>query len=143
MSELRKGPASGGSAIPEKFEEKALRTSLTALAPLLKDRRADPMMAQLSLRTVLPTRTSRLLAAAIILLAITPFTAPFSAFDPAEMVSPHVHSSDAQLKVAKDATDFVLISTSPISLALVASLDGVPPSNRIDVHPVRVLVLRI
>ena len=101
------------------------------------------MMAQLSLRTVLPTRTSRFLAAAIILLAITPFTAPFSAFDLAEMVSPHVHSSDAQLKVAKDTTDFVLVSTSPILLALVASFDGASLSNRIDVHPVRVLVLRI
>ena len=101
------------------------------------------MIAQLSLRTVLPTRTSRFLAAAIIALAITPFTAPFSAFDLAEVVSLHVHSSDAQLKLAKDTTDFVFISTSAIPLLLVASFDGAPLSNRIDVRPVRVLVLRI
>jgi len=36
------------------------------LALLLKDRLADPMFAQLSLRTVLPTWTSRFLAAVII-----------------------------------------------------------------------------
>jgi len=101
------------------------------------------MFAQLSLRTVLPTRTSRLLAAVIIALAFTPFTAPFSTFDLAEVVSLHVHSSDAQLKLAKDTTDFVCISTSVIVLALVASFDVASLLNRVDVRPVRVLVLRI
>lgn len=101
------------------------------------------MIAQLSLRTVLPTRTSRFLAAAIIALAFTPFTAPFSAFDLAEVVTLHLHSGDAQLKLAKDTTDFVCISTSVMPLALVASFDGALLSNRVDVVPVRVLVLRI
>jgi hypothetical protein len=102
------------------------------------------MIAQLSLRSVLSTRMARIMAAAIIALAISPFTAPFSTFDLAEIVSQHaLHSGDPQLKVTQDTTDCVFTMASAIPVALEASFDGASLSNRIDVRPVRVLVLRI
>ena len=102
------------------------------------------MIAQLSLRTVLSTRVARLMAAAIIALAVSPFTAPFSTFEAAEIAAGQVlHSDDGQLKVAQDATDCDFVTPSATPLALDRSLDGASLSNRIDVRPVRVLVLRI
>jgi hypothetical protein len=102
------------------------------------------MIAPLSIRTVLPTWLARFFAAAIIVLAVSPFTAPFSTFDAAEIARDQVlHAGDAQLKIAQDATDFVFNPASTIPTALETAFDGATLSNRLDVRPIRVVVLRI
>jgi hypothetical protein len=114
------------------------------LALILKALPPDPMIAPLSVRTVLPTWLARFFAAAIIVLAVSPFTAPFSTFDAAEIASDQVlHAGDAQVKIAQDTTDFVFNPASAIPTALETAFDGAALSNRLDVRPIRVLVLRI
>ena len=97
-----------------------------------------------SVRRVLATRLAKFLAAAIIVLGISPLTAPFATFDAAEIAWARVlHAGDAQLKVVQDTTDvtFITISTSPLTLHL--ALDSARLTDRTDIRPIRILVLRI
>jgi hypothetical protein len=102
------------------------------------------MIVPLRVRTVLSTRLAGFFAAAIIVLSVSPFTAPFSTFDAAEIASEQVlHAGDAPVKVAQDTTDFDFVPASAVPTALETAFDGAALSNCLDVRPIRVLVLRI
>src|SRR5262245_61226780 len=95
-------------------------------------------------RTVLRTRTAKIFAAAIIVLTILPFTAPFSTFAVAEIASERIlHSGAGQLKLLEDTTTVTFISMSALDLTLEASVDSVLPAALIDGQRIRALVLRI
>ena len=102
------------------------------------------MTASFSVSSILATRAARWMAAAIIVLGISPFTAPFSTFDAAEIAAEQIlHSGDAQLKVVQDATDVACSMSDALPPAFLAVFDPLMVSNPTDVHPVKVLVLRI
>ena len=105
---------------------------------------ADPMTAYFSVNAILATCAARWMAAAIIVLGISPFTAPFSTFDGAEIAAEQIlHSCDAPLKVVQDATDFTCLTSCATPLAFVSAFDPLMRPDITDVFPVKVLVLRI
>jgi len=102
------------------------------------------MSVDMSSRTVLRTRIAKIFAASIIVLTILPFTAPFSTFAVAEIVSERIlHLGAAQLKLAEDTTTVTFISVNALDLTLDASIDSVLPAALIDGQHTHALVLRI
>ena len=102
------------------------------------------MIAHLSVRTVLATRLAKFMAAAIVVLAILPFTAPFSSFAAVEIVSEQIlHAGASQLKTVQDTTDLAFLTTSALLLMFFFAMDRASMSDRPDVRRIRILVLRI
>ena len=101
------------------------------------------MADDLSVRTVLETPVAKFLAAAIVVLAVMPFTAPFSTFDAVEIVSEHaLHANAVQTKAVQDMTDVVHAPTAACALRFDHTILSVGLADSIDVPPFRVLVLR-
>jgi hypothetical protein len=104
----------------------------------------DSMAGDLTIRTVLDTRAARFLAAAIVVLAVMPFTAPFSTFDAVEIVSEQVlHANAAQTNVVQDMSDVLCPPTAACALMVSIAIQSTALADRTDVLPFRVLVLRI
>src|SRR5262245_34964879 len=102
------------------------------------------MAGDLSVRTVLRTYVAKFLAAALVVLTLTPFTAPFSTFDAVEIVSEQVlHSNASPAKTVQDMTDVLPLPTAAHALTLSNTIQGVVPADFTDVRPFLVLVLRI
>ena len=97
----------------------------------------------LCLRTVLNTRFARALAAVIIVLAITPFTAPFSSFNPVEIVSEQVLHAGTSAKAAQDTTDLDALALGEALFTRPIVLDAVRLSELSVAGPISVVVLRI
>jgi hypothetical protein len=98
----------------------------------------------LSVRTVLGTYVAKFLAAAIVVLALVPFTAPFSTFDAVEIVAEQVvHVNAPQTKAVQDLTDALCLPTTACALTLDDTVQAVGLADSTDVRPFRVLVLRI
>ena len=102
------------------------------------------MSPHLRVRTVLVTRLARFAAAVIIVLGISPFTAPFSTFDPAEILSEQVlHAGASQVKAVQDISECLLVSAGTSPLMLDVIVDGLRVADLLSIRPVRVVVLRI
>jgi hypothetical protein len=102
------------------------------------------MTDDLSVRTVLGTSVAKFLAAAIVVLALVPFTAPFSTFDSVEIVAEQaVHLNAPQTKTVQDLTDVLCIPTTACALTLDDTVQAVGLAHSTDGRPFRVLVLRI
>jgi hypothetical protein len=102
------------------------------------------MSVDLCPRIVLRTGIAKFFAAAIIVLALLPFTAPFSTFAVAEIASErNLHSGAAQLKLVEDTTPVSFVSMNAFDVTLGASVDSVLPAALIDGQRIRALVLRI
>ena len=102
------------------------------------------MADDLTIRTVLGTYVAKFLAAAIVVLALVPFTAPFSTFDALEIVSEQVlHSNAVQTKAVQDMTDVLSLPTAACTLILSTAIHSAALADSTDVLPFRVLVLRI
>jgi hypothetical protein len=98
----------------------------------------------LSVRTVLGTSIAKVLAATIVVLALVPFTAPFSTFDAVEIVAEQVvHVNAPQTKVVQDLTDVRCLPATACALTLDDTVQAVGLADSTDVRPFRVLVLRI
>jgi hypothetical protein len=98
----------------------------------------------LSVRTVLGTSIAKVLAATIVVLALVPFTAPFSTFDAVEIVAEQVvHVNAPQTKVVQDLTDVLCLPATACALTLDDTVQAVGLADSTDVRPFRVLVLRI
>jgi hypothetical protein len=139
--------AQGGSpnrGVREEFLEKPPPRPVSGLASFLIEERQSSMSVDIRPRTVLRSRIAKIFAAAIIVLAILPFTAPFSTFAVAEIASERIlHSGAAQLKLVEDTTTVAFISMNALDVTLGASVDSVLPAALIDGQRVRALVLRI
>jgi hypothetical protein len=97
-----------------------------------------------SLRTVLGTSVAKFLAAAIVVLALVPFTAPFSTFDAVEIVAEQVvHMNAPQAKAVQGLTDALFLPTTACALTLDGTVQAVGLAVSTDVRPFPVLVLRI
>ena len=110
----------------------------------MKRSRLDLMADDLSVRTVLDTSVAKFLAAAIVVLAVVPFTAPFSTFDAVEIaVEQVVHVNAPQAKAVQDLTDVLCLPATACALMLDDTVQAVGFAHSTDVRPFRVLVLRI
>ena len=102
------------------------------------------MADDLTVRTVLGTSIAKFLAAAIVVLALVPFTAPFSTFDAVEIASEQVlHSNAVQTKAVQGMTDVLSLPTTACTLMFSTAVHSAAPADSTDVLPFRVLVLRI
>ena len=102
------------------------------------------MADDLSVRTVLGTYVAKFLAATIVVLTLTPFTAPFSTFDAAEIVSEQVlHSNASPAKTVQDMTDVLSLPPAACALTLSNTIQSAALADCNDVRPFLVLVLRI
>lgn len=102
------------------------------------------MAGDLSVRTVLGTSVAKFLAAAIVVLALVPFTAPFSTFDAVEIVGEQVvHVNAPPIKAIQDLSDVLCVPTTACGLTLNGTVASVALADATDVRPFRVLVLRI
>ena len=102
------------------------------------------MADDLSVRTVLGTFAAKFLAALIVVLTLTPFTAPFSTFDAVEIASEQVlHNNASPAKTAPDMTDVLSVPTAACALMLSSAVQSIALADGTDVPPFRVLVLRI
>ena len=102
------------------------------------------MAGDLSVRTVLGTYVAKLLAAMIVVLALMPFTAPFSTFDAVEIVAEQVlHVNVPQTKAVQDLTDVLCLPATAYALTPHDTVLSVGLADSTDVRPFRVLVLRI
>src|SRR5215510_4342021 len=98
------------------------------------------MADDLTVRTVLGTSIAKFLAAAIVVLALVPFTGPFSTFDALEIVSEQVlHSNAVQAKAAQDTTDVLSLPTAACALVLSTAVHSAALADSTDVLPFRVL----
>jgi hypothetical protein len=102
------------------------------------------MADDLSVRTVLGTYVAKFLAATIVVLALTPFTAPFSTFDAAEIVSEQVlHANALPAKAVQDITDVLTLPPAACGLTPSHTIHSTALAECNDVRPFLVVVLRI
>ena len=102
------------------------------------------MADDLTVRTVLGTSLAKFLAAAIVVLALVPLTAPFATFDAVEIAAEQVvHANAAQTKTVQNMTDTLCLSIDTSTLMLSTAVHSAAPADCRDVLPFRVLVLRI
>jgi len=102
------------------------------------------MADDLSVRTVLGTFAAKFLATVIVVLAIMPFTAPFSTFDAVEIASEQVlHANAVQTKAVQDMTDVLSLPIAVSALILSSAVQSSALADGTDLPPFRVLVLRI
>src|SRR5215475_14365525 len=95
------------------------------------------MAGDLSVRTVLGTYVAKFLAATIVVLALVPFTAPFSTFDAVEIVAEQVlHVNVPQTKAVQDLTDVLCLPAT--ACALTPSISGArAPDLGTPARPIR------
>jgi hypothetical protein len=102
------------------------------------------MADDLTVRTVLGTSIAKLLAAAIVVLALVPCTAPFSTFDAVEIAAEQtLHANAVQTKTVQDMTDVLCLSIHTSTLMLSTAVHSAALADCTNVLPFRVLVLRI
>jgi hypothetical protein len=84
-------------------------------------------------------------AAFLVTLSITPFTAPFLAYDPAEVLTETAAqgSVDSSKKPVQESVDFAGLTADPLALSAGQPCHMAGPAARADVQVLRSLVLRI
>jgi hypothetical protein len=102
------------------------------------------MHTTVSVRAFHRTALARFFAACLVILSISPFTAPFSTFDASEMLGETVvHAGHGSAKLVQETSDLGWAAASEPVLFVdgFSQLNGWPP--RKDVHSRRSTVLRI